>query len=34
MKDVFALIYKIWSDLTEKEYCRRVVNVERGKVEE
>jgi hypothetical protein len=31
MKDGFALIHKIWSDLKEKECCRRVVNVERGK---
>jgi hypothetical protein len=30
MKDGFALIHKIWSDLKEKECCRRVVNVEGG----
>jgi hypothetical protein len=30
MKDRLALIHKIWSDLKEKECCRRVVNVERG----
>jgi hypothetical protein len=29
MKDGLTLIYKIWSDLKEKECCRRVVNVER-----
>jgi hypothetical protein len=31
MKDGLALIHKIWSNLKEKECCRRVVNVERGK---
>jgi hypothetical protein len=31
MKDGFALIPKIWSDLKEKECCRRIVNVESGK---
>jgi hypothetical protein len=31
MKDILALIHKIWSDLKEKECCRRVVNVERKK---
>jgi hypothetical protein len=31
MKDGLALIHKIWSDLEEKESCRRVVNVKRGK---
>jgi hypothetical protein len=31
MKGGLALIHKIWSDLKEKEYCRRIVNVERGK---
>jgi hypothetical protein len=29
MKDGLALIHKIWSDLKEKECCRRVVNAER-----
>jgi hypothetical protein len=31
MKDGVALIHKIWSDLKEKECCRRVVNIERRK---
>jgi hypothetical protein len=31
MKDGLALIHKIWSDLKEKECCKRVVNVERRK---
>jgi hypothetical protein len=31
MKGGFALIHKIWSDLKEKECCRSVVNVKRGK---
>jgi hypothetical protein len=31
MKDGLALIHKIWSDLKEKECCRRALNVERGK---
>jgi hypothetical protein len=31
MKDGLALIYKIWSDLKEKDCCRRAVNIERGK---
>jgi hypothetical protein len=31
MKDGLAVIYKIWSDLKEKEFCRRVVNVEMEK---
>jgi hypothetical protein len=31
MKDGLELIHKIWSDLKEKECCRRVVNVKRGK---
>jgi hypothetical protein len=31
MKDELTLIHKIWSDLKEKEFCRTVVNVERGK---
>jgi hypothetical protein len=31
MKDGLTLIHKIWSDLKEKECCRRVVNVEREK---
>jgi hypothetical protein len=31
MKDGLALIHKICSDLKEKECCKRVVNVERGK---
>jgi hypothetical protein len=31
MKDGLALMHKIWSDLKEKECCRRVVNVEKGK---
>jgi hypothetical protein len=31
MKDGPALICEIWSDLKEKECCRKVVNVERGK---
>jgi hypothetical protein len=31
MKDELALIHKVWSDLKEKECCKRVVNVERGK---
>jgi hypothetical protein len=31
MKDGLALIHQIWPDLKEKEYCRRAVNVERGK---
>jgi hypothetical protein len=33
MKDGLALISKIWSDLKEKECCKRVVN-EEGKMEE
>jgi hypothetical protein len=31
MKNGLALIHKIWSDLKEKEYCRSVVNIEKGK---
>jgi hypothetical protein len=31
MRDGLGLIHKIFPDLEEKEYCRRVVNVERGK---
>jgi hypothetical protein len=31
MKDGLPLIHKIWSDLREKEFCRRFVNVEREK---
>jgi hypothetical protein len=31
MKDELALIHKIWSNLKEKECCRRVVNVKREK---
>jgi hypothetical protein len=31
MKDGLALIHKVWCDLRDKEYCKRVVNVERGK---
>jgi hypothetical protein len=29
MKDGLAMIHKSWSDLKEKECCRRLVNVER-----
>jgi hypothetical protein len=31
MKDGLELIHKIWSDLKEKECCKRVANVEREK---
>jgi hypothetical protein len=30
MKNGLELIHKIWSDLKEKECCKRVVNVEGG----
>jgi hypothetical protein len=31
MKYELALIHNIWSDLKEKECCKMIVNVERGK---
>jgi hypothetical protein len=31
MKGELTLIHKIWSDLKEKECCRRIVNIEREK---
>jgi hypothetical protein len=31
MKDGLALMHKIWSDLKEKEFFRRVVNVDKAK---